>query len=76
MHGTSNKDQQTGVVSVDKATSIVRILGKCNDFKNKQMQLKYILTLLGVDLRLAPKSHPEIAGIGIEYAWGYAKLQF
>ena len=38
--------------------------------------MKYILTLLGVDLRLTPKCHPEIAGIGIEYAWGYAKLRF
>ena len=76
MHGTSKKDTRTGVVSVDKGTSIVRLLKKCSDFKNEQTQLKHILTLLGVDLRLTPKCHPEISGIGIEYAWGYAKLRF
>ena len=76
MHGTSKKDPHTGVVSVDKITSIVRILKKCSGFRNEQTQLKYILTLLGVDLRLTPKCHPEIAGIGIEYAWGYGKLRF
>jgi hypothetical protein len=25
---------------------------------------------------LTPKCHPEIAGRGIEYAWGYSKLRF
>ena len=76
MRGTSKKDLQTGVVTVDKTTSVVRVLKNCSDFKNEQTQLQYILTLLGVDLRLTPKCHPEIAGIGIEYAWGYAKLRF
>ena len=76
MRGTSKKDLQTGVVTVDKTTSVVRVLKNCSDFKNEQTQLQYILTLLGVDLRLTPKYHPEIAGIGIEYAWGYAKLRF
>ena len=30
---------------------------------------------IGVSLRKTPKCHPEIAGQGIEYAWGYAKLR-
>ena len=55
MNGTSNKDPQTGGVSVDKGTGIVGMLEKCNDFKNKQTQLKYILTSLRVNLRLTPK---------------------
>jgi hypothetical protein len=25
---------------------------------------------------MTPKVHPEIAGVGIEYDWGYAKLKF
>ena len=25
---------------------------------------------------MTPKCHPEIAGQGIEYAWGYAKIRF
>ena len=36
----------------------------------------YILDLLGVDLIFTPKCHPEIAGRGVEYAWGYLKLRF
>ena len=31
---------------------------------------------LGAFIRLTPKCHPEIAGRGIEYAWGYSKLRF
>ena len=31
---------------------------------------------LNVKLRMTPKCHPEIAGQGIEYAWGYTKLRF
>ena len=31
---------------------------------------------LKVEIRMTPKCHPEIAGQGIEYAWGYAKLRF
>jgi hypothetical protein len=32
--------------------------------------------LLGAKVLLTPKCHPEIAGRGIEYAWGYAKLRY
>ena len=38
--------------------------------------MKYILNKLGIRLLLTPKCHPEIAGRGIEYAWGYSKLRF
>ena len=38
--------------------------------------MMYILGLLHVLLILTPKCHPEIAGRGVEYAWGYSKLRF
>ena len=39
--------------------------------------MQYVLEeRLNVQLRMTPKCHPEIAGQGIEYVWGYAKLQF
>jgi hypothetical protein len=25
---------------------------------------------------MTPKVHPEIAGVGIEYDWGYAKIKY
>lgn len=36
----------------------------------------YIMDLLSIRLILTPTCHPEIAGHGIEYAWGYSKLNF
>jgi hypothetical protein len=32
-------------------------------------------TKLGGNCRMTPKVHPEIALVGIEYDWGYAKLK-
>ena len=76
MNGTSSRDHITGVVTIDKSTSVSRVLGQCDDFKNEKTQLMYILDLLGVQLILTPKCHPEIAGRGVEYAWGYSKMRF
>ena len=76
LSGTKSKDAVTGVVSIDKETSVLRLLQQCSDFKNEQTQMSYILGLLDCKLKLTPKCHPEIAGRGIEYAWGYAKLRF
>ena len=52
------------------------MLKRCDDFRNEKTHLMYILDLLNVVLRLTPKCHPEIAGRGVEYAWGYSKLRF
>ena len=38
--------------------------------------MENVLTSLNAELRMTPKCHPEIAGRGIEYAWGYSKLRF
>ena len=76
MNGTSTKDPVTKVVTMNRDTSVIRILQRCNDFKNEKTQLMFILDLLNVTLILTPKCHPEIAGRGVEYCWGYAKLRF
>jgi hypothetical protein len=31
---------------------------------------------LGGNCRMTPKVHPAIAGAGIKYDWGYAKLKY
>ena len=60
-----------------KRTSVREILKRCEDFANETPQLEFIAQkYLGAFIRLTPKCHPEIAGRGIEYAWGYAKLRF
>jgi hypothetical protein len=64
-------------VKRDKETSVREILKRCDNFANETPQLEYIAQKhLGAFIRLTPKCHPEIAGRGIEYAWGYAKLRF
>jgi hypothetical protein len=64
-------------VKRDKETSVREILKRCEDFQNETPQLEFIAqTYLGAFIRLTPKCHPEIAGRGIEYAWGYSKLRF
>lgn len=76
MNGTSSKDPVTSIVTIDKTTSALSILKRCSDFQNEQTQMMFICSLLMVKLLLTPKCHPEIAGRGVEYAWGYSKLRF
>ena len=52
------------------------ILSNCEDFKNELTQLAFILKQKNILLRLTPKCHPEIAGVGIEYDSEYGKLRF
>ena len=46
------------------------------DFQNKETLLQYYGYLLGVAVDMTPKCHPEIAGEGIQYSWGAAKLYY
>ena len=62
MNGNSIKYPLTKFITMDKATSVVRILQRCSNFQNEMTQLMFILDLLGVSLILAPKFHPEISG--------------
>ena len=61
----------------DQSTIVLHFLQNCDNFKNEKGQMQFVLEdKLNVKLRMTPKCHPEIAGQGIEYAWGYAKLRF
>jgi len=51
-------------------------LTSCFDFATELSQMQYIAKQLGVRVVMTPKAHPELAGQGIEYSWGYAKLCF
>jgi hypothetical protein len=52
------------------------ILGGCEDFRNEVSATSELMTLLGHNIDQTPRKHPEIAGRGIEYSWGNAKLTF
>ena len=51
-------------------------LDSCKDFSTEMTQMQAIAKSLGVQVVITPKAHPEIAGQGIEYSWGYSKLRF
>jgi hypothetical protein len=60
----------------DLSTSLRHILGSCDHFKNEKTKLECLIEQHGGVCRMTPKCHPEIAGVGIEYDWGYAKLTY
>ena len=69
MTGALHTDLITGVTTIDKTLSVVRILSRCTYFKTETTHLMYIVDLLQcVKLILIPKYHPEIAWRGVEYA--------
>ena len=49
------------------------VLADCADFLNEKTSLMYLGERLGVEVDRSTKSHPELAGEGIEYSWGRAK---
>ena len=59
-----------------KEEAIRTKLNLCKDFATEISQMQFIAKQLGVEVTMTPKAHPELAGQGIEYSWGYAKLMF
>ena len=59
--------------SDDLSMSLPHMLAECDDFKNEICQLEYIGKCIGVKVLITPKFHAELAGEGIEYAWGVSK---
>ena len=68
----SGKTDQYGHLLPD--TSLKYMINSLHDFLNEETLLQYHGRLLGVTVDRTPKCHPEIAGEGIEYTWGAAKL--
>lgn len=51
-------------------------MSECFDFTNETSALEKVTFEAGNLLRMTPKGHPEIAGVGIEYSWGKSKQHF
>jgi hypothetical protein len=74
---TDHRKKRKEKVKRDATTSVLSMLKKCEDFASERPQIVHVVELkLGAFIRLTPKCHPEIAGRGIEYAWGYSKLRY
>lgn len=51
-------------------------LFKCSDFAEEKSQLANLIESRGHILLLGVKCHPEMAGVGVEYVFGYSKKYF
>jgi hypothetical protein len=60
----------------DLQKSLRFLLGNCEHFKNEKTMFEKLLEEHRGKCRMTPKCHPEIAGVGIEYDWGYSKLTY
>jgi len=65
----------------EKEYSLHHLLSKCTDFLNEKSDLEHLCSDLSTDtstitITFTPKFHCEIAGEGIEYAWGLAKKYY
>ena len=56
-----------------KNTSLKLLMANCLDFEEEESLLQYYGQDLGVTIDCTPKCHCELAGEGIEYAWGFSK---
>jgi len=58
----------------DENLSLVELIKKCKDFMAERSSiLEFIGDAYSIEVLFTPKYHCELAGEGIEYAWGYAK---
>lgn len=56
-----------------KNTSLKLLMANCIDFEEEESLLQHYGRELGVTVDRTPKCHCELAGEGIEYAWGFSK---
>ncbi len=54
-------------------TSLKYLLSSCKDFEEEESLLQSMGRKMGVLVDRTPKCHCELAGEGIEYAWGCSK---
>lgn len=79
MHAKVLKDGEVETAETpegDPALSLRHVLSHCSDFMYEKSALEEVLLQRGHILRMCVKGHPELAGCGIEYAWGRSKLIF
>ena len=71
MHGKPyDEDDPTGL---DRSFSLPHVLSSCWDFAHEKPALEELVEMRGHILRMCVKGHPELAGVGVEYAWGRSK---
>ncbi|CAM9518710.1 unnamed protein product [Ectocarpus sp. 4 AP-2014] len=62
--------------SLNDDMHVEKVLQSLPDFKNERTALQHLVESRGHILLSSPKCHPEVAGVGIEYSWGFSKQMF
>lgn len=57
----------------DRAKALV---AQCEDFAAEKSTLEELLISTSDVILMSPKGHPELAGKGVEFSWGYPKRGF
>ena len=71
LHGTKDS-----MGNLRKDTSLQLLMGNLKDFETQETMLCLKAKEMGVMMDRTPKCHCELAGEGIEYAWGCAKNHY
>jgi hypothetical protein len=62
--------------AVEKDKSLRYLMSNLKDFEAQETMLQIKAKEMGLFMDRTPKCHCELAGEGIEYAWGCAKNYF
>ena len=71
----SDNGKKTDIGVRNLETSLDHLLSTCTDFVEDESLLQMTLRKLGAVCVHSPKYHCEMAGEGIEYSWGNAKMK-
>ena len=72
----NEKGQKYSCGQIIEGTNLYGMLGSCTDFTKKYTLIKNNCKSMGAKCDRSPKYHREVAGEGIEYSWGNAKMVF
>ena len=72
--GILKGEQERHSVKVTLKNYYKETLANRHDFKTQKPAMQVLLESRGHILLMSPKYHPELAGLGIEYTWGYSKM--
>ena len=62
--------------NLDKESSLCQKMEKIPDFVSEETLLQYHAKNIGAIVDHSSKAHPEVAGEGVEYDWGFSKLAY
>ena len=72
-HYYSMKGKKDIFGNLQTETSLRHLMENCADFQEEETMLQTMARQMGLEVDHSPKCHCELAGEGIEYAWGCAK---